>query len=432
MYFEKYSIGIGDRFGHQGIAQLEALVRAKEKGLNITPVWNKSIREHLLIGSSSVDQKIAADKAVEYLHWKDSYFIDADHIGLKTVDNFLDHCNFFTIDVADFIGREPGEEDLNSFLKSASEFIGVLEIPDVSNKFEITKSKLTRIAKKYLYAIKEASRIYSYIKSKKTEEFITEVSLDENPEPQTPEELFFILFGLSLEKIPVRTIAPKFTGRFNKGVDYVGDVNQFAREFEDDVAVINYAVKLFSLPENLKLSIHSGSDKFSIYGPMNRIIKKYNAGLHLKTAGTTWLEELIGLAEAGGEGLLIAKEVYQKSYERMEELSKPYETVIDIDMQKLPKPEVVNEWTSKQYTDALGHDSKNKDYNIHFRQLLHLGYKIAAEMGSRYTDSLKKYEDIVGRNVTENIFNRHIVPLFLRDEVELVENKSVNHQQENR
>ncbi|MFA6702764.1 MAG: tagaturonate epimerase family protein, partial [Dysgonamonadaceae bacterium] len=102
--------------------------------------------------------------------------------------------------------------------------------------------------------------------------------------------------------VQVQTIAPKFTGRFNKGVDYVGDLDQFAKEFEEDVLVIDFGVKEFGLPQELKLSVHSGSDKFSIYPIMAKVIKKHDKGLHLKTAGTTWLEEVIGLSMSGGEG----------------------------------------------------------------------------------------------------------------------------------
>jgi hypothetical protein len=414
MCLEKYSIGIGDRFGMQGAAQLKALLKAKERGLSIVPVWNKSKREHLLINSSPKNTRIEADKTVSELKWKDSYYVDADHIGRQTVDEFIEYCNFYTLDVADFINQIPSDEELKDFIKIASEFLGELSIPNVSQSFSITEEKLRKIGNKYLVALNEASKIYTHIKSKKLpENFITEVSLDENHDPQTPEELFFILYGLSQKGIPVQTIAPKFTGRFNKGIDYVGDIGKFAREFEDDIAVINYAVKLFSLPSNLKLSIHSGSDKFSLYGPVNKILKRVDAGVHIKTAGTTWLEELIGLAEAEGEGLVIAKEVYEQSYNRIEEMMKPYLTVVDINISKLPKPEEVNKWSGEDYVLALRHDQNCEKFNIHFRQLLHLGYKVAAEMGKRYTNLLEKYSEVIAKNVTTNIFNRHIKPLFL-------------------
>jgi len=237
--------------------------------------------------------------------------------------------------------------------------------------------------------------------------------MDETDEPQTSEEMFFILAAVADEGIPAQTIAPKFTGRFNKGVDYVGNVAQFENEFNQDLAVIALAIKEFGLPPNLKLSVHSGSDKFSIYEPIRKAIKKYDVGLHLKTAGTTWLEELIGLAMAGGQGLKIAKEVYRKALGRSDELCGPYATVIDIDKDKLPSPEVVEGWSGQEYANALRHDQTCQQYNLHFRQLLHVGYKIAAEMGQRYLAALKEFENVIAINVTENILERHLKRIFI-------------------
>ncbi|MCK5852736.1 hypothetical protein KAH27_06860 [bacterium] len=241
---------------------------------------------------------------------------------------------------------------------------------------------------------------------------IIEVSMDETEKPQTPLELLFILAMIADEKIPAQTIAPKFSGRFNKGVEYVGDVEQFAKEFEDDLAVIQFAIKNFGLNENLKLSVHSGSDKFAIYPAINKAIKKYDTGVHVKTAGTTWLEELIGLAESGGEALDIAKEIYRKAFDRYDELAAPYVTVIDIDNEELPKPDVVDSWDSLKYVESLRHDRTNVNYNQSFRQLLHVGYKIAAELGDKYINALKENKEIVAKNVTENILERHIKIIF--------------------
>src|ERR1035437_8390634 len=375
MLIEKYSLGIGDRYGHQGTAQLKALVCAKNDGVSIVPVWNKSKREHSLIGSKPIDARMEADNAVKELRWKDSYYIDADHLGSKTVDDFIQYCNFFTIDVADFIGEYPTEESVKFFIEKASIYKGEIEIPGIKRRFEITENKINTIAKRYLVAIKEAARIYHYLVSiKGLDSFVTEVSLDENEQPQTPEELFFILLGLSMENIKIQTIAPKFTGRFNKGIDYVGNVNDFIREFEDDICVIKYAVKEFFLPSNLKLSIHSGSDKFSLYKPIHEVLKKHDAGVHLKTAGTTWLEEVIGLAEAGGEGTKIAKYIYEQSFNRIDEMMKPYLTVVNIDFDKLPNPLDVYKWSGEKLADTLRHDQSNPSFNIHFRQLVHIGF----------------------------------------------------------
>jgi len=237
--------------------------------------------------------------------------------------------------------------------------------------------------------------------------------MDETDRAQSPVELLIILAAIADECIPVQTIAPKFSGRFNKGVDYVGDVAQFEREMALDVAAIGYAVKQYGLPDDLKLSIHSGSDKFSIYPAVHRTMMRTGAGVHLKTAGTTWLEELIGLAEAGGEGLALAKEVYAEALKHREELCAPYASVIDIDQRKLPAAEEVNGWTSEQYTSALRHVESNPAYNSSFRQLLHVGFKVAAKMGTRYLNLLEANEAVIAKNVTENLFDRHIAPVFL-------------------
>jgi hypothetical protein len=196
-------------------------------------------------------------------------------------------------------------------------------------------------------------------------------------------------------------------------VDYVGDLGQFEKEFNDDLAVIAFAVKEFGLPADLKLSVHSGSDKFSIYPAIRRALKRTGAGLHIKTAGTTWLEELIGLASAGGEALALAKEVYAQAMARFDELCGPYATVIEIDKSRLPTVEEVFRWTGEQFTGALRHDQGRAEYNRHFRQLLHVGFKVAAQMGERYTDALKKHADVVGRNVTENLYDRHLKRVFV-------------------
>ena len=414
MKLEKYSIGTGDRFGMQAEAQLKSVILAKKEGNEIAIIWNKSYREHAIIHTDPASVRIAADNAVKTLNWKGSYYVDADHISFKTVDLFMDSSDFFTLDVADFIGKRALENEIENFVQENLIYLGKLEIPGIDKPLTITEKSIRQIAERYLFAVKEAGRIYRHIEQLKGKgKFITEVSMDETDLPQTPEELLFILSAIAKEGIPAQTIAPKFTGRFNKGVDYVGDLERFDREFNDDICVIAWAVDKFNLPENLKLSVHSGSDKFSIYPSIRKNIRKYNAGVHVKTAGTTWLEELIGLAESGANGLVIAKEVYSSALGRYEELSEPYATVIDINKTKLPSASKVDSWTGKQYAAALRHDQNNPAYNMHLRQLLHVGYKVASEMGDRYLNALVENSEIVGKNVTENLYERHIKPLFL-------------------
>jgi len=356
----------------------------------------------------------SADSAVKELGYKKSYYVDADHIGLKNVDLFLAASDFFTLDVADFIGKPTKAEDIDAFVKKYGHLTGQLTIKGMDEPLHITPQQWRTIAEKYLGGVKEAGKIYRHIEAAKGEgHFITEVSMDETDEPQTPVEMLVILAAIADEKIPAQTIAPKFTGRFNKGVDYVGNPQQFGREFDQDMAVIGMAVKEFGLPANLKLSVHSGSDKFSLYPFIRRAMIKHNAGVHLKTAGTTWLEELIGLAEAGGDGLAIAREVYAAALGRFDELCGPYATVIDIDKSQLPDPAEVKTWDGPRFARTLRHDQKCTDFNPHFRQLLHVGYKVAAQMGERYLKALDEHETVIAEHVTGNIFARHIVPLFL-------------------
>ena len=410
----RYSIGVGDRFAHQAKAQLQACIKALDRGVEVVPVWNKSNREHNIIGSEPVAVRQAADAAVKAMGWKLPYYCDADHITAQTVERFLEPCDFFTFDVADFIGQPAQAADIDAFIRKHPELEGSIELAGADDALEITPEDLRRTAQKFLAAVKKAGEVHRRVSSAKgAGNFIAEVSMDETDRAQGPAELLIILAAIADEGIPVQTIAPKFSGRFNKGVDYAGDVAQFEREMALDVAAIAYAVRQYGLPENLKLSVHSGSDKFSIYPAIHRNMKRLNVGVHLKTAGTTWLEELIGLAEAGGEGLALAKEVYAGALAHREELCAPYATVIDIDPARLPSGEEVRGWTSEQFTSALRHVEDDPVYNPSVRQLLHVGFKVAAKMGRRYLDLLEANEAVIARNVTENLFHRHIAPVFL-------------------
>ncbi|HOW10922.1 MAG TPA: tagaturonate epimerase family protein [Bacteroidales bacterium] len=409
----KYSFGLGDRFGHQGRAQLRAIIEAGKKGVDITPVWNKSNREHNIIGTQPADVRIEADTVTQNAGFGKPYFVDADHINLDTVDRFIACSDFFTVDVASCIGKLSPRTEIDKFTDSVIRYAGKIEIPGINKGIKCSKEHLAGIAEKYLYASKKAGEIYRKIADVKgTGTFITEVSMDEVAQPQTPVELFFILAMLAREDIPVQTIAPKFSGRFNKGVDYSGDPLKFAREFEEDLLVVQHAVKEFGLPGNLKISIHSGSDKFSIYPHIRSILKKHDKGVHLKTAGTTWLEEVIGLAEAGGEGLEFVKTIYVKALEKIDELCTPYADVIDINTRLLPQSGVVAHWNSDKFASSLRHIPGNKDYNPDMRQLMHVAYKLAADRSDTWNRLLKEHEEVVSNCVFENIYKRHICRLF--------------------
>jgi len=409
----RFSFGVGDRFAHEAEAQLAAFEQLAAAGVVVAPVWNKSNREHTFIGSEPAGVRAAAAKAVAARAWSHPWFVDADHIRLDTVDRFLDSSDFFTIDVADSIGKPASEADVAAFVARHPELTVPVVIPDITAAIPLTAAATAAIARTYLLAAREAGAIFRHIHARRGDDIVIEVSMDETDAAQTPPELLVILALLADEKIPLQTIAPKFTGRFNKGVDYVGDLAVFEREFSDDLAVLAHAVARYGLPATLKLSVHSGSDKFSLYPVIRRALARTGAGLHVKTAGTTWLEEMIGLAEAGGDGLALAREIYAYAYDHVDELCGPYASVIDIDTAKLPSPAEVATWPGPTLAAALRHVPTNPDFNPHMRQLVHVSFKVAAKQGTRYTDLLVANRDIVARQVTENLFDRHLRPLFV-------------------
>jgi hypothetical protein len=408
----KYSFGMGDRFGRQAKAQLQAVIEAQRSGMAVTPVWNKSNREHMLIGTEPASVRAGGAAAVQSLGWTGPWHVDADHIGMVTVDRFLDSSDFFTVDVADYSGRAADAAAVERFVDSMRPRFGALRVPGLSDAMTLDAATARAAAQKFLLAMQEAGRIHRHIAERKGDDFITEVSVDETDCPQSPAELLFILAMIAAEGVPAQTVAPKFTGRFNKGVDYAGDAEQFARDFEADLCVVRYAVLEFGLPPSLKLSVHSGSDKFSLYPVIRRLIQKHDAGLHVKTAGTTWLEELIGLAESGGDALALVREIYINALPRFEELVQPYEPVVDIDRTHLPSTNDVARWTGAQVTAALRHDAHCPDYNPHFRQFLHVSFKIAGEMNGTYTSALEACETAIAPNVTGNLLDRHLRPIF--------------------
>ncbi len=418
MQLPRFSLGIGDRFGRQGRAQLKAFVRAKDLGLAVSPVWNKSFREHKTIGSHPEDVRREADEAVAALQWKEPYFVDADHIQSKTVDAFLAPSDFFTIDVADSIGRAPAPDDGKAFTDRLSRrLFAPLDIPGLSQPLAVSREQIEAVTARYLNPIREAGRIYRHIEAAKGKRnFITEVSMDETDQPQSPRELLIILAAAADEGLPLQTIAPKFSGRFNKGVEFVGSAEVFEREFEEDLCVIEFMTREFGLPKDLKLSVHSGSDKFALYPAIQRVLRRKGASLHVKTAGTTWLEELTGLAASGKPGLDMAKAIFSEATGRYEELVGPYATVIDIDKASLPTITTLASWTSEQFVAAVSHNQSNPDYNPSLRQLLHVGYKLAAEKGQDFLRLLDEHQESIGARVTENLLDRHLKCIFPKEE----------------
>lgn len=159
----KYSVGTGDRFAHQAKAQLQACINSLKEGVEVIPVWNKSNREHTIIGSEPASVRDEADAAVKALGWKHSYFCDADHITSQTVGRFLSTCDFYTIDVADFIGQIAPEADIDAFVRRHPELLSPIELEGLQESLHITPDILRTTARKYLAAVKKAGEVYRII-----------------------------------------------------------------------------------------------------------------------------------------------------------------------------------------------------------------------------------------------------------------------------
>ena len=410
---EKYSLGIGDRFGQQGNTQLKAIMEAEKKGILITPVWNKSNREHLFTGTKPEDVRREAETAARNSGFARDFFVDADHINLQTVERFISYSDFFTIDVASFIDKMAPEDRIGHFTGLCSKYFHGISIPGLRHKLSCSEKEVRCIAEKYLYACIQAGDIYRYIKrGRDDDDFVIEVSIDEVSQSQSPLEIFLILRMLNDENIPVQTIAPKFCGRFNKGIDYSGNTGEFALEFESDLLVVSHAAAEFGLPENLKISVHSGSDKFSVYPVMNSLLAKHNKGIHLKTAGTTWLEEVIGLAESGNEALELVRTIYIKAFGMIDELCAPYSDLLSIRSGSLPTADEVGRWNGRKFASSIRHEPGNRDYNPDMRQLMHIAYKLAAQDMTHYLELARSNIDTISRGVFDNLYNRHIQKIF--------------------
>ncbi|MGM0376174.1 MAG: tagaturonate epimerase family protein, partial [Bacteroidota bacterium] len=159
----KYSLGMGDRFAHQADWQLKVVMEAEKAGHEITPVWNKSNREHTTIGSEPRDVREAAKQAIEKAGWTKPWFIDADHINIDTVKRFIDSSDFFTIDVAAYIGKESDKEQEDDFVAGIKEHLGQLQASGFDIFIHATEKEAREFARKYLHAAYMAGETYKQI-----------------------------------------------------------------------------------------------------------------------------------------------------------------------------------------------------------------------------------------------------------------------------
>ncbi len=283
------SFGFGDRLGLATPGHIAAV-----RGTKFVPIFaQQSVRENARTGRTPQQVVDDASRAVEAAKWDAPWGADADH--LKTVDDlpaFVEAgYTFFTVDPGEHVDNSADTEALELLKQKVPSVywdeLSALYLNQNEEQVwgEFNENSLMRAAVKYGRAIQHSAAMFKRLSQMK-DEFDFEVSVDETDSPTTPLEHFFIASELTRSGVRFTSLAPRFIGRFEKGVDYIGDLNALDSELAKHAAVTSYF-------GTYKLSLHSGSDKFSVY-PL--VAKHWGERIHVKTAGTSYLEALRVLA----------------------------------------------------------------------------------------------------------------------------------------
>ncbi len=414
------SAGFGDRLGSATPGHIAAmrLVERQQVGDLPAPVFaQQSVRENERTGRSPLAVLDDATWGVFQAGWHGAWGADADH--LKTPEAaapFIEAgYTFFTVDPGDHVDNGAHSASLDD-LRQAFLSLPWNELEDGPESlrdryldeafpvegFTITfdEESLLRAACKYGRALAHAARMFRYVRREVDERtyvasdedeaeaaFELEVSVDETETRTSPAEHYFI--ASELRRLGVRwvSLAPRYVGRFEKGVDYIGDLDEFEKEIEQHAAIARVLGPY-------KLSIHSGSDKFSIYP----LIARHTRGLvHLKTAGTSYLEALRAIAGVAPD---LFREVFARARERYEEDRATYH--VSGELERVPAPSEVADIGLVSLLDQF--DS---------RQVLHVTFgSILAQFGPRLEAVLDANEE-AHYSALEAHFSRHLEP-FVR------------------
>jgi len=360
------SFGFGDRLGLATPGHIVSV-----RGTKFAPIFaQQSVRENARTGRTPQQVLDDARRAVDAAKWDAPWGADADH--LKTVEDILPFVEagytFFTVDPGEHVDNAADSDPLSILKRKAASFINWDHLSmlyldqngeQVWGNFEAVS--LQRAMVKYGNAIQHAVSMFQYL-SELTDAFDFEVSVDETDSPTTPLEHFFIANELTRLGVRFTSLAPRFIGRFEKGVDYIGDLNALDAELAKHAAVTAHF-------GTYKLSLHSGSDKFSVYP----LIAKYWGGLiHVKTAGTSYLEALRVLAKCTPDLFL---KIYELGCEYYEIDKRTYHVSAQLD--QLP--------STDDLPSLLDH--------FHAREMLHVTFgSTLAQFGAEIKQVLMKHE----------------------------------------
>jgi hypothetical protein len=395
------SAGCGDRLG----LATPGHVRAVRQFSGIAPIFaQQSMRENARTGRSPQQVMDDALWGIFQEGWRQPWGADADH--LKTTED-IGLCvaagyTFFTIDPGDHVDNEAHTAPLE-VLKGKIHALPWDELEDtpeglhtryLNRRFEVEdlalefdQARLARAAAKYGRAIAHTVRMYRHLAAQ-TANFELEMSVDETETPTSVEEHFFIASELKRLGVQWVSLAPRYVGRFEKGVDYIGDLAEFEAQLAKHAAIARVLGPY-------KLSIHSGSDKFSIYS----IFAQHTRGLvHLKTAGTSYLEALRMVAQV--EPALF-REILTLARERYATDRATYH--VSAQLTKVPAPEVLSD------ADLLGLLEQ-----FDARQVLHMTFGSALDrFGDQLLMALREHEEVYYR-MLESHFQRHLSPFAVK------------------
>jgi hypothetical protein len=374
------SFGFGDRLGLATSGHIAAV-----KNTSLAPIFaQQSVRENTRTGRTAQQVMDDAKRAVEAAHWDAPWGADADH--LKTVDDLPPFVaagyTFFTVDPGAYVDNAADTDSPAVLQKKAKGQYW----DDVSSRYlhesvwnnfgTFDTETLLRAVVKYGPAIHHTVDMYLRLCQLK-DDFDFEVSVDETDSPTTPLEHFFIASELTCLGVRFTSLAPRFIGRFEKGVDYIGDLAALDAEMAQHAAVTRHF-------GTYKLSLHSGSDKFSVY-PL--IVKHWGSRLHVKTAGTSYLEALRTLAvtEPG-----LFSRIFALGLERYPLDRATYH--VSAELEKIPT--------------GISGPSLLDDF--HAREVLHVTFGSAlTQFGGEIKSALTKHADAYNANLL-NHFRKHL------------------------
>lgn len=361
------SFGFGDRLGLANAGHIRSL-----EGSNFQPILaQQSIRELSRTNRKPEMVMDAAVWAVFQEGYRNGFGSDADHLKTTGDIDLMLNAGFtmFTFDPSEHVDNKSDNYDEETLLKTASN-LPWNELKDsfpsaekrysgkvfrISDDFtiEVTPIDFLRAYSKYGKAIAHIKKMFDYIDSKTSREnFEVEVSVDETESVTSPFEHFFFVNELNRLGVSFISLAPRFIGDFEKGIDYKGDLNLFKAEYRKHLAITKYF-------GSYKISLHSGSDKFSVYKVIGSLKEAYT---HVKTAGTSYLEALKVVA---AENPALFREILDFSRGLYENEKKTYH--VSADIQKVPAGNMLND---NQLIDLFDSNDERQVLHVTFGRVL--------------------------------------------------------------